>query len=238
MIVSLIGASIVISEGACRLELATWCQHLSLIIPEWKLRDCLTKMKTYSPFSWMTITQTTRQLTWKWVFIIKWLTIFGLILTPMHGRVIKLRHFTHVHGSFVLPLKNMSLQEFDVKMYSGTSPDDFKDTLRQDCSLNKCREGGIRPLVLSNLHSSDSCFTALMSVSRWSQSPWPRGQCLGLKGRGEPGSSRSQNTSQLSPPFLPPQHSRLCWLHPPLGTERETRTVKRKCESTVSQSYS
>lgn len=37
MIVSLMGASVVISEGACQLQVATWCQHLSKESPSFNL---------------------------------------------------------------------------------------------------------------------------------------------------------------------------------------------------------
>lgn len=80
-----------------------------------------------------------------------------------------------------------------------------------------------------NLHS---CFTALMLVSRRLQSPSLQGQHLELKGWGESVSSHSQNTSQLSPPFLLQLHSRQSSLLPLLPTERKTK-MGRKCESTV-----
>lgn len=76
------------------------------------------------------------------------------------------------------------------------------------------------PFLLSSLKMPDDCFRALTLVSHRSRSPWLRGQCLEPKAQEESGSSRCQNTCQLSLLFLLLQHSRLDWLHPLLETDR------------------
>lgn len=83
--------------------------------------------------------------------------------------------------------------------------------------------------LLSGLHFPQGCLRALMLVSHRSQSPWLRGQRLGLKVRGEPGSSRCQNTSQLSPLFPQLRRSRSSWRRPLLESDREM--MERKCVS-------
>lgn len=96
--------------------------------------------------------------------------------------------------------------------YSENPPAGFKDSFSPICYTS------ITPAVTKPPFAWE--FRASMSVSHRSQSPWPRGQRLVLKGRVEPESSRCRNTSQLSPGFPPLLHSRLSWLRPPLETEK------------------